>query len=96
MARALHPDLAKRIVNTDAQGKSKLDHMNAETLTTYTRRGGGKNTPAERQIKNVKILDIFGNVAVVRAEMSDWIDFMHIARFDGRWVIVNVLWEMKK
>jgi hypothetical protein len=27
--------------------------------------------------------------------MSDWIDYMHIAKFNGRWVIVNVLWEMK-
>jgi hypothetical protein len=43
----------------------------------------------------VVILDIFGNVASVRATMSGWIDYMHLARVDGRWQIVNVLWELK-
>jgi hypothetical protein len=27
--------------------------------------------------------------------MSDWIDYMHMARWNNRWVIVNVLWELK-
>jgi hypothetical protein len=27
--------------------------------------------------------------------MADWIDYMHMAKVDGRWVIVNVLWERK-
>jgi hypothetical protein len=28
--------------------------------------------------------------------MADWIDYIHIAKVDGRWVIVNVLWELKR
>jgi hypothetical protein len=27
--------------------------------------------------------------------LSGWIDYMHLARFNGRWMIVNVLWEFK-
>jgi hypothetical protein len=27
--------------------------------------------------------------------MRDWVDYMHIARSNGKWLIVNVLWEMK-
>jgi hypothetical protein len=94
MQRALHPELAKRIVDQGAQG-SKLGHMGASTLVDYTRRGGGKNTPPDKQVKNVRILDMYKNVAMVRAEMSGWIDFMQIAKWNDRWVIVNVLWEMK-
>jgi hypothetical protein len=94
--RAVHPDLAKRIVHTDPQSKrSRLDHMGAMRLYQGVRSGGGKNTPKERQLKEVTVLDVFGNTASVKAEMSDWIDYMHIAKFNGRWVIVNVLWEMK-
>jgi Putative lumazine-binding len=26
---------------------------------------------------------------------TDWIDYLHVAKFNGRWVIVNVLWELK-
>jgi hypothetical protein len=43
----------------------------------------------------VTILDVFQNAASVRATMADWIDYMHMAKVDGRWAIVNVLWERK-
>ncbi len=95
MERALHPDLAKRIMQTNPQGYSQLDHMGAMALVQKTKRGFGKNTPKEKQIKDVLILDVFENAASVKVVMSDWIDYMHIAKFNGSWVIVNVLWEMK-
>jgi hypothetical protein len=59
------------------------------------RRGWGKETPTERRQKDVTILDIFGNAASVKAVMADWIDYLQVAKVDGRWVIVNVLWEQK-
>lgn len=95
MERALHPELAKRIVRTDSQNRSRLDHMGAMTLVQYTRGGGGKTTPKEQQQKDVTILDVFENTASVKAVMSGWIDYMHMAKSNGRWVIVNVLWELK-
>jgi hypothetical protein len=96
MERALHPDLAKRIVRTNPQNnQSRIDQMSAMSLVQGTRRGGGKETPKERQQKDVTILDIFGSTASVKVVASDWIDYMHIAKFNGRWVIVNVLWELK-
>jgi len=96
MERALHPELAKRIVQTNPQnGRSGLGQQSAMTLVQGTRNGGGKNTPVEQQQKDVKILDIFENSSSVRATMSGWIDYMHMAKWNGRWVIVNVLWEMK-
>ena len=69
--------------------------MGAMTLVQRARRGGGKDTPPAQQQKDVEILDIFRNVASVKVTMSGWVDYMHIARFNGRWVIVNVLWEFK-
>lgn len=93
--RAVHPELAKRIVQTDPQSKrSRLDHMGAMRLYQGVRAGNGKNTPKDKQLKDVTVLDVFGNTASVKAVMSDWVDYMHVARFNGRWVIVNVLWEM--
>lgn len=94
MTRALHPDLAKRIVQTGPDG-SRLDHMTAQQLINGTSRGGGTRTPKEQQQKDVVILDIFGNAASVRATMSGWVDYMHIAKWNGEWRIVNVLWELK-
>jgi hypothetical protein len=96
MERALHPELAKRIVNTNPQNKrSILGQQSAMTLVQNTRNGGGKDTPPEQMQKDVVVLDIFQNAASVRATMSGWIDYMHMAKWNGRWVIVNVLWEQK-
>lgn len=94
MERALHPELAKRIVVTK-DGRSRLDQMGAMTLVNGVRAGLGKNTPQEKQLKEVTILDTFGAAASVKLVMGDWIDYMHMAKSNGRWVVVNVLWEMK-
>src|SRR6266571_4337318 len=92
MERALHPELAKRIVRTDPKtGRSGLSQMSAMSLVQGTRSGGGKNTPKEKQEKDVTILDVFENAASVKIVASDWVDYVHMAKWNGRWVIVNVL-----
>ncbi|MGH9577019.1 MAG: nuclear transport factor 2 family protein [Terriglobales bacterium] len=95
MERALHPHLAKRIARTEANGRTRLDQMSAMELVQIIRLGTGKNIPKDKQVKNVVILDVFGNTASVRAEMLEWIDYMHMAKVNGKWKIINVLWEMK-
>jgi hypothetical protein len=96
MTRAVHPELVKRIVVSDTTTRrSVLESMGATALVNGTRHGWGKETPKNRQQKDVTILDIFGNAASVKAVMADWIDYLQVAKVDGRWVIVNVLWERK-
>jgi putative lumazine-binding protein len=96
MARALHPELVKRIVVRDTTtGKSMVQGMGASVLVNSARHGYGRETPRERQQKDVTILDIFGNAACAKAVMADWVDYMQLGKVDGRWLIVNVLWERK-
>lgn len=95
MESALHADLAKRIARTNDKGQGRVEHMGALTLVQVTRSGFGKQTPAAEQQKDVTVLDILGNAATVKLEMRDWIDYMHIAKSNGKWQIINVLWEMK-
>ncbi|MBD0324941.1 MAG: nuclear transport factor 2 family protein [Pyrinomonadaceae bacterium] len=96
MERALHPELAKRIIETNPQtGRSRLSQMSAMTLVQGTRAGGGTKTPKEKQQKDVTILDVFERAASVKVVAGDWVDYLHMAKSNGRWVIVNVLWELK-
>lgn len=96
MARALHPELVKRILVRDTTtGKTMVQGMGASVLVNSTRHGYGKETPKGRQQKDVTILDIFGNAASAKAVMADWVDYMQLGKVDGRWLIVNVLWERK-
>ena len=95
MERALHPDLAKRIVMTDpASGRTMLRQMGAMGLVQGTRSGGGSSIPVAQRKNDVKILDIFQNAASVRVTAATWIDYLHMSKVGGRWVIVNVLWEI--
>jgi Putative lumazine-binding len=57
--------------------------------------GGGKKTPPDRQLKEVTILDRYNDAAVVKIVASDWIDYLELAKFNGDWKIINVLWELK-
>lgn len=95
MARALHPELAKRIVRVGPDGKAALDQMGASRLVAMARAGAGKNTPPAQRLAEVTVFDVFGNAATVKVSMSGWIDYLHVGKVDGRWVIVNVLWEMR-
>jgi hypothetical protein len=95
MERALHPELAKRIVRTGKEGYSNLGQMSAMSLVLGVRRGGGKETPKEKQQKDVTVLDVYENAASAKVVASDWVDYLHLAKWNGRWVIVNVLWELK-
>lgn len=93
MERALHPELVKRIVVDDTASKrSVIQNMGATSLVNGTRRAFGRSTPAAQQRKDVTILDVYQNAAVVKAVMAEWVDYMQLGKVDGRWVIVNVLW----
>jgi hypothetical protein len=94
MERALHPDVAKRIVRTNPEnGRSSLGQMSAMTLVQITR--SKPSEPEDQWVDDVTILDIFENVASVRVDAATWIDYLHIAKWNGEWKIVNVLWEMR-
>ena len=96
MERALHPELAKRMVFPDPMtGKSRLSQMSAMTLVQSTRQGLGTHVPKDQQLKEVTILDIYQNAASVKIDAATWIDYLHLVKWNGEWKIVNVLWELK-
>ena len=96
MERSLHPELAKRNVRTDPQTRqSSLHQISAMTLVHGTRAGGGTYIPKEKRQEDVTILDVFENAASVKVVAAGWIDYMHMVKWNGRWLIINVLWENK-
>jgi hypothetical protein len=94
VARAVHPMLAKRIAEPAAGGRTRVEHMTADELVAGARRGGGRRAPGARR-SEVRVLDVFGDAASVRVDADSWIDYLQMARVDGRWQIVNVLWALR-
>jgi hypothetical protein len=94
--KSLHPELAERIVRVDQEtGKDHLEMMSASRLAERWGSGDGKKTPKENQRKDITILDIHGNMASVKLETNVWVDYIHLAKFNDEWIIINILWELK-
>ncbi|MFQ5675330.1 MAG: nuclear transport factor 2 family protein [bacterium] len=94
MARSLHPDLAKRAVRKLAKsGRPVLSHLSKTTLVEYTRAGGGKDIPKEKLFYDLTILDIYKDIATVKAVSANYVDYIHLAKWHGKWMIVNILWD---
>jgi hypothetical protein len=91
MERALHPKLAKRMVWADSTGKSQLVDLTALELVQGTR-SHPPVPPAERR-KDVQILSMFGNAAVVQIDATEWVDYLQQIKWNGSWKIINVVWE---
>lgn len=96
LERSLHPEIAKRIVHPDpVSGRSHPAEMSALALTRFARERAQRPTPPAERQQDVVVLDVFENAASAKVIAATWIDSLHLSRFNGRWVIVNVLWEMK-
>ena len=90
MAKALHPNLIKRCITNNEIGE--LDYI---TMIAFTKNGGGKRVPKDTYSIDVNILGINNDIATVVAK-SQYIDYLHLAKIDGKWMIVNVLWNFLK
>jgi hypothetical protein len=94
MEQALHPELTKVIPFTVPQtGKTGLSKMGASQLIEGTRAGMGKLEESERKIE-VTVYDIFEDLATAKVVSSKFIDYLHLAKINGEWKIINVLWKM--
>ena len=96
MRRCLHEGLAKRAVKVDDEGKEYLRHLTKEMMVEATSQGGGSDAPADRQTWTITILDCYEEIATVKVAAGEYIEYVHLARQDGQWQIVNVLWTANR
>ena len=96
MRQTLHPDLAKRQVRTPANGgASVLSELTAEQMVTSAGRNQGQPAPATRQ-GDIRILHAFGNMATVMIDAGMWVDYMHLAKWNGEYKIFNILFDFRR
>jgi hypothetical protein len=92
MERALHPELVKRAMIQDAQGKEYFQNLAKSDMVKATEGGGGKKIPVDERQINITIFDVYKTIATVRVESGSFIDYLHLGKSEGDWKIVNVLW----
>lgn len=97
MAKALHPELHKvGLVTLKDTGKNMFGGAGFSRMVELTRLGVGKKVPKDKRNIKVFILDVFKKTASVKTVSVEYVDYLHLAKFNGQWKIKNVLWEPNK
>jgi hypothetical protein len=93
--RSVHPNLAKLgFYRPPAEaayrpGRTMAFQQLVEIARTYNKEGKlRKDAP-----KEIEIYDVLEQTATAKLTAEWGIDYMHLAKFDGKWMIVNVLWQ---
>jgi hypothetical protein len=89
MERALHPGLAKRALR-----EGTLDEATAAGMVDATRAGVGTRYPPEKRGFEVTVTDVHDGIASVVVHSQVYREYLHLARADEGWKIVNALWDL--
>lgn len=98
LAQCLHPDLVSRVLEAGRTGAEPPRLGRASTLMEQLglpAQAGPRTNPSQRT-QEVTVLDVQGHAASVRASLGNRVAYIHLVDFDGRWAVVNVLWEWAK
>lgn len=89
MDRALFIRLAKRRITPDGE----VWEVTKDWMVQATEDGKGRIDDPEKGKKEVTILDMTGMMASVKIMSEKFVDYVHLVKDAGKWVIVNVLWD---
>ncbi|MBN2005500.1 MAG: nuclear transport factor 2 family protein [Anaerolineae bacterium] len=89
MRQALSPHLAKRRIVSDEE----IWEVNRDWMVAATGEGRGRLDTPESGRKEVTILDRTETMASVKIVSEKFVDYIHLAKSQSGWMIVNVLWD---
>lgn len=89
MRACLHPALAKRTADQPGVESLVLHEDPTETLVADTASGEGTGY---KPYQEVVVLDVFRDIATVMVRSEPFVEYLHLARFGHRWLIVNALY----
>lgn len=96
MKKALHADLAKRLVVTmDTVSKRQyVSNASADAMIELTATGMGKTFRGASGTIEYRLLDKAQDLAMVRLKTADYLDYLQLGKVNGEWKIINILWAM--
>ncbi|MBP7401057.1 MAG: nuclear transport factor 2 family protein [Clostridia bacterium] len=91
MDRAIHAKLAKRRISPEGEVRDTT----RDWMVDAAQSGRGRIEYPEKGCKDITILDATDTMASVKLVSEVFVDYIHLAKVQGRWVIVNVLWDFR-
>lgn len=96
VSRGVHQELTKVYpVTLKKTGKTMLNKMGAGHLIEGARMKMGLVKEEDRNIK-ISVFDVMKGIAIVEVISSQYVDYLQLGKVNGKWKIINVLWQMNK
>ena len=92
--RSVHPQLTKRGFWRDDPSKpwGPQTTMTYEQLLNVAKTWNAKKD-RDLSIKKIEVLDVLDQTAVAKITANWGIDYMQLAKYDGQWKIINIVWQ---
>ena len=92
--RSVHPQLQKRGFWRDAptQPWGPQSVMTYDQLINLTKTWNAKKD-RDTTIKKVDVFEVLDQTATAKTTAMWGVDYLHLAKYDGRWKIINILWQ---
>lgn len=93
--KSVHPELMKKGF---WKGKDKTAYefagiMTFDQLVDLAGRWNAKGNVSKDAIKKIEIYDVQDQTASAKLTAHWGTDYFQLAKFDGKWMIVNILWQ---
>jgi hypothetical protein len=92
--RSVHPDMSKRGFFLK-QGETAYTPlaMNFTQLVELAKNYNKNGRVPKDAPKEVVVFEVSDQTASAKVTASWGIDYLHLAKYDGKWKIINVLWQ---
>lgn len=93
--RSVHPDLAKfGFARRSAKDDWRVIPMTFDQLVDLAGEWNADGSSIEKDApKEVVVLDMLDQTAAAKLTAAWGVDYFHLAKYDGKWKIVHVLWQ---
>jgi hypothetical protein len=97
VVRSVHPELTKYGYARTSEGYRGRP-MNYEELKALAKQwnDGHRRVDPDTAVKEVVVFEVLDKTASARITAAWGVDYMHLAKVDGRWMIRNILWQARK
>jgi hypothetical protein len=93
--KSVHPDLMKKGFwrKNDKTEYEKEDIMTFDQLVELASTWNAKGTLPKDAPKKIEVYDVQDQTATGKLTAQWGTDYFQLAKYDGKWMIVNILWQ---
>ncbi len=97
MNNVMNDSLNKITIGWDRAAKKEYSRATTKAeMIKFATSWNKSNTKFPIEANNqITILDIYNRIATVKLLSDNWVEYLHLIKLDGKWSIVNLIWQHK-